>query len=296
MNYLSFLSAADQWVNQDPAIHGAAITNYSFQRQEKIAATLLLVVDQPLRFLSDIAWLQHFTVNHTHQSEAVGGLKLVFVDMNEIEVTFAFVSRSWAGIPVGHETALMIQEGFTLLKDNSGQLKQLVTAVNQEDIVLIRDYLEQDLPALARIHQKSIHTIDASYYLSDQNHCRAPVTDEQTLQVWRQQFLKTPPYVAEYHHQPVGFMELTDGGIVTAIYVAEEQRGKHIGSLLIEKAERLVKERGLNQLRAQVSAQSRVFFERNGFSITKESQIQILDSYFTLFCMKKCLTKQHLRT
>ncbi len=137
---------------------------------------------------------------------------------------------------------------------------------------------------------KNILTLDQLQYML--NLIYSPASLRKQMTVLQHQFL-----IAEIDEEPVGFASYSNiGGSSTyklqKLYVRTDIQGKGLGKTLLEFVEETVKEAGAKHLHLNVNRfnKARSFYEKMGFIVIKEEDVDIGNGYFMNdFAMEKKL-------
>jgi putative acetyltransferase len=154
--------------------------------------------------------------------------------------------------------------------------------------MLIRDYRENDIPAIARLYYDTVHQINIRDYNSEQIAAWAPAVHPDAF--WRKRFQTRRVYVTEEEDMVVGFAEFEGSSHIGCFYVHHAWQGRRVGSRLIKQIEQEAKVRQSPLLFADVSLTAKLFFQRQGFVIVQEQERRYQGCWFRQFFMQKILT------
>lgn len=152
------------------------------------------------------------------------------------------------------------------------------------------------LRALEEIHileciilfQNTIHTVNAKDYSPIQLEAWAPKVKPEVTLRW-QTLSENIAYVAEFGNQIVGFGDLTKEGYLDRLYVHKDFQGQGVAVAIVQKLEEQAHELNLKEITTAASITAKPFFERSGFVVTKEQQVEIHGVKLTNFVMRKLL-------
>jgi len=82
---------------------------------------------------------------------------------------------------------------------------------------------------------------------------------------WKADLQVHRPFIVEYDHQVVGYVDLDQDGVIGHLFVRSAWQGRGVGALLMHKVVQQALEQGASQLRAQVSREALPFFTHWGF-------------------------------
>ena len=104
---------------------------------------------------------------------------------------------------------------------------------------------------------------------------------------WLKKFQKTKPLVATANGQIVGFAEFEKNGHIDCFYCHHDGIGKGVGSALLKAIHEKAVEYVVEKIFAEVSITEKPFFERNGFKITREQEVERKGIKLVNFQMEK---------
>lgn len=145
----------------------------------------------------------------------------------------------------------------------------------------IRTYRPGDCPALAELFCHTVHTVNAADYTPEQLEAWAPGTVD--LEGWEQSFREHRTLVAVEGETVLGFGDMDDGGYLDRLYVRADRRGEGVGSVLCDLLERAAE----GQVVTHASITARPFFERRGYRVVREQQVERRGVLLTNFVMEK---------
>lgn len=145
----------------------------------------------------------------------------------------------------------------------------------------------EDAADIARLFYQTIHEINSRDYSAEQIVAWAP--ENMDLDRWRESLTGKSVFVAEAAGRILGFAELEPSGHIDRFYCHSEYQGIGIGSGLLEQLVEEAVAAGISRLFAEASITARPFFERHGFAVELEQQVEIRGELLTNFVMKKKL-------
>jgi putative acetyltransferase len=137
---------------------------------------------------------------------------------------------------------------------------------------------------IRRCHPGEELTLRAVFYLSVHGIARRNYSPAQ-LDAWAPQIFdadqwitrirRNNPFVAEVGGRTVGFADLQDDGLIDHFFVEANYCGMGVGSALMNHLHLNARERGIDNLRAEVSLTAQPFFERYGFVVVRRQQVEV---------------------
>ena len=145
----------------------------------------------------------------------------------------------------------------------------------------LREYCPLDCPEMASLFYQTVHTVNACDYTPQQ--LDAWADGHTDLAAWNRSFLSHYTLVAQEEDQIIGFGDICRDGYLDRLYVHRDFQGKGIASVLCDRLESSVS--GLITTHASITA--RPFFEKRGYRLIKEQQVERQGILLTNFVMEK---------
>ncbi|WP_419420812.1 GNAT family N-acetyltransferase [Legionella sp. D16C41] len=155
--------------------------------------------------------------------------------------------------------------------------------------IVVRSYQESDATALAAIYYHTIHQINSQHYSVEQINAWAPASSLQP-DVWKAKWQKLLPLVAIDEGEIIGFAEFESNGHIDCFYIHHQYQGQGAGWALIKAIEGRAQNEQIPRLYAEVSITAKPFFERCGFSVSKQQKVLIRGAELTNYKMEKWLS------
>lgn len=145
----------------------------------------------------------------------------------------------------------------------------------------IRRYQSTDCEEIAALFYHTVHTINAADYTKEQLEVWA--TGAADLEKWGRSFCEHNTLVAIEENRIVGFGDMDDSGYLDRLYVHAEYQGRGIASAICEQLER----KNLKKIITHASITAKTFFEKRGYRVVKEQQVERQGIKLTNFVMEK---------
>ena len=145
----------------------------------------------------------------------------------------------------------------------------------------IRKYQSSDCKSLADLFYHTVHTINAKDYTKEQ--LKVWATGEVDLEKWNQSLQEHFSVVAVENKNILGFGDIDKTGYLDRLYVHKDYQGKGIATAICNQLEQAV--RGSIITHASITA--RPFFEKRGYQVIKEQQVERQGILLTNFVMEK---------
>ncbi len=147
--------------------------------------------------------------------------------------------------------------------------------------MVIRDYEPQDCEELARLFYNTVHTVNAKDYTKEQLDVWA--TGKIDLEKWDRSFQEHYCVVAVDGKSVIGFGDIDSTGYLDRLYVHADYQGKGVAASICDKLEQAVP----GKVVTHASITARPFFEKRGYKMIREQQVERQGIYLTNFIMEK---------
>lgn len=147
--------------------------------------------------------------------------------------------------------------------------------------MIIREYQPTDCKELAELFYNTVHTVNAKDYTKEQLDVWA--TGQVDLTKWNQSFQEHYSIVAVDVDIIVGFGDVDKTGYLDRIFVHSDYQGKGIATAICNQLESAVQE----NIVTHASITARPFFEKRGYKVFKEQQVERQGIFLTNYVMIK---------
>lgn len=147
--------------------------------------------------------------------------------------------------------------------------------------MIIRAYQPTDCKALAELFYHTVHTVNAKDYTKEQLDVWA--TGQVDLTKWNQSFQEHFSIVAVDADMIAGFGDIDETGYLDHLYVHAEHQGKGIATAICNQLEAAVQ----GNIVTHASITARPFFEKRGYKVIKEQQVERQGVFLTNYVMIK---------
>mgnify|MGYP000159836197 CR=1 FL=1 len=144
-----------------------------------------------------------------------------------------------------------------------------------------RKYQPSDCKSLADLFYHTVHTVNAKDYTKEQLQVWA--TGQVDLENWDQSLQEHFSVVAVENENISGFGDIDKTGYLDRLYVHKDYQRKGIATAICNQLEQSV--RGSIITHASITA--RPFFEKRGYQVIKEQQVERQGIFLTNFVMEK---------
>lgn len=147
--------------------------------------------------------------------------------------------------------------------------------------MVIRKYHPSDCKELTELFYNTVHTINAKDYTKQQLNVWATGTIDSDE--WNQSFLEHYTLVALDDKRIIGFGDIDQTGYLDRLYVHKDYQGKGVATALCERLERETP----HKITTHASITARPFFEKRGYRMIKEQQVERQGIKLINFVMEK---------
>ncbi|MDD6643073.1 MAG: GNAT family N-acetyltransferase [Firmicutes bacterium] len=146
----------------------------------------------------------------------------------------------------------------------------------------LRSYHPADLEEIETLFYDTVHTVTVRDYTAAQRAAWASgkVDSEQ----WNASFLAHHTVIAEQDDQIIGFGDMDADGYLDRLYVHKEFQRQGIATAICDVLERAAQ---TDFFTVHASITARPFFEKRGYALLKEQQVERRGVLLTNFVMKK---------
>jgi Acetyltransferases len=147
--------------------------------------------------------------------------------------------------------------------------------------MLIREYQSSDCKELTELFYNTVHTVNARDYIREQLDVWA--TGQVDLKMWNQSLQEHFSIVAVDDNIIVGFGDIDKTGYLDRLFVHSGYQRKGIATAICNQLESAVQE----NIVTHASITARPFFEKRGYKVVKEQQVERQGIFLTNFVMIK---------
>lgn len=145
----------------------------------------------------------------------------------------------------------------------------------------LRNYQKSDCKELAELFYNTVHTVNAKDYTEEQLNAWAP--GQVDLECWNQSFQEHFCLVAVENERIVGFGDLDQTGYLDRLFVHCDYQRKGIATAICDRLEDFVS----GDVTTHASITARPFFEKRGYQVVKEQEVERRGVSLKNYVMKK---------
>ncbi len=147
--------------------------------------------------------------------------------------------------------------------------------------MVIREYQSLDCEVLAELFYNTVHTVNVKDYTKEQLDVWA--TGNVDLEKWNQSFEEHYSLVAIDDEVIIGFGDINKAGYLDRLFVHSDYQRKGIATAICNQLEQAVQ----GNIVTHASITARPFFEKRGYRVIKEQQVERQGVFLTNFIMEK---------
>ncbi len=152
--------------------------------------------------------------------------------------------------------------------------------------MILRRFRPEDLPEIADLFSDTIHRVNCKDYTPEQIRVWAAARDR--LAGNPDFFLSLYTIVAVKHGKIAGYGNIDDTGYLDHLYVHSEFQGQGIATAICQELERYAFSQHAPKITVHASITARPFFEKRGYQVLREQQVERQGVLLTNYKMEKC--------
>jgi putative acetyltransferase len=157
----------------------------------------------------------------------------------------------------------------------------------EDVLVQLRPYEPADLPGVIEIYTTSIRSLAASYYSPEQIAAWAPLSADPVR--WRKRLAPLHIILAEIDGVLAGFASYTDAAYLDHLFTHPCFARRGVATGLYQYVEQALRVAGATKVTTLASLAGRPFFDRQGFKVDREENVECRGAYLRRFAMHKTL-------
>ena len=147
--------------------------------------------------------------------------------------------------------------------------------------MILRKYNSSDCEQLAKLFYETVHTINAKDYTEEQLNVWA--TGQVDLEKWNASLEKNHTVIAVEDDKIVGFGDMDKTGYLDRLYIHKDYQRMGIASSICDELEKHFS----SSFTTHASITAKPFFEKRGYTVVKEQQVERGGILLTNFIMQK---------
>lgn len=140
-------------------------------------------------------------------------------------------------------------------------------------LITIRQATQGDLDAIIQLFRQTIEVVNAKDYSDEQ--IAVWKSGAAKKEKWLEKISEQYFLLAEIDNMLAGFGSITDEGYLDFMYVSKDHQRKGIASGIFNSLQKFAIDSGIDKIVSDVSITAKSFFERKGFELIQEQQVEI---------------------
>lgn len=145
----------------------------------------------------------------------------------------------------------------------------------------IRRYQQSDCKEIAELFYNTVHTVNVKDYTKEQLDVWA--TGQVDLEKWNKSLQEHFTVVVIDNNIIVGFGDIDKTGYLDRLYVHADYQGKGVATMICDRLEQTAQGR----ITTHASITAKPFFEKRGFQVVKQQEVERQGVFLTNFVMEK---------
>ena len=148
--------------------------------------------------------------------------------------------------------------------------------------MIVRKYKPSDIIEVTNLFYGTVHAVNKKDYKKEQLDVWAD--GKVDLEKWNKSLMEHYSLVAIENEVLVGFGDIDKTGYIDLLYVHKDYQGKRIATVLCNELENTVQ---CDELTTHASITAKLFFEKRGYIVVAEQQVERQGVFLTNYIMKK---------
>lgn len=148
--------------------------------------------------------------------------------------------------------------------------------------MILRKYEPSDCQHLTELFYDTVHSVNAKDYTEEQ--LNAWATGHVDLEAWNASLSEHYSLVAIENGIITGFADMDASGYLDRLYVHKDYQGRGIGAALCDALENAV---NADRFTTHASITARPFFEKRGYQVITEQEVERMGVLLRNYCMEK---------
>lgn len=148
--------------------------------------------------------------------------------------------------------------------------------------MFIRKYEPSDLMELTELFYNTVHTVNAKDYSKEKLDVWA--TGKVNLEKWGQSLLEHYSLVVAQNDVIIGFGDIDKTGYLDRLYIHKDYQGKGVATAICNELEQKIQG---GKIITHASITAKPFFEKRGYKVVKEQQVELQGIFLTNYVMEK---------
>ncbi len=201
--------------------------------------------------------------------------------------------RPVVAIDAGHGRGRVRPDGESLTENGYRTMKggHPMKERRKDRKLRLREYRREDLEEMERLFFETVHTVNAADYTKEQ--LWAWADNKVDHEAWHESFCRHRTVIAQLGERIAGFGDMAPDGYLDRLYVHREEQGHGVGTAICDYLEGQAAEgrcgtgEGAERFVTHASVTAKPFFEKRGYRVVKEQQVERKGVMLTNYIMEK---------
>ena len=156
----------------------------------------------------------------------------------------------------------------------------------------LRKYKSDDCLKLLKFFYDTVRTVNKKDYSDKQLSVWAPDNYiEEKYDIWQKSLSENFTIIAEKNGDIVGFGDIEKNGYLNRLFVHKDYQHRGIASSIVKELEKYAEKICICTIITEASITAKPFFERMGYTLIKEQQVEKKEILLTNYVMEKKILK-----
>ncbi|MGN0942061.1 MULTISPECIES: GNAT family N-acetyltransferase [Fusobacterium] len=158
--------------------------------------------------------------------------------------------------------------------------------------MILRKYKSDDCLNLLKLFYDTVRTVNKKDYNDEQLSVWAPDNYiEEKYDIWQKSLSENFTIVAEINREIAGFGDIEKTGYLNRLFIHKDYQHRGIASSIVTELEKYAEKICIHTIITEASITAKPFFERIGYSMIKEQQVERKGIFLTNYVMEKNMLK-----
>lgn len=158
--------------------------------------------------------------------------------------------------------------------------------------MILRKYESDDCLKLLKLFYSTVRTVNKKDYDDKQISVWAPDNYiEEKYDIWQKSLAENFTIIAEINGDIIGFGDIEKGGYLNRLFIHKDYQNKGIASSILKELEKYAEKICIHTIITEASITAKPFFEKMGYSLIKEQQVEIKGIFLINYVMEKYISK-----
>lgn len=154
--------------------------------------------------------------------------------------------------------------------------------------MILRKYKSDDCLNLLKLFYDTVRTVNKKDYNNKQLSVWAPDNYiEEKYDIWQKSLSENFTIIAEINGEIAGFGDIEKTGYLNRLFIHKDYQHMGIASAIVKELEEYAEKICICTIITEASITAKPFFEKLGYTLIKEQQVERKEIFLTNYVMKK---------